>query len=102
MARCIAALTVSGESKLTSPWSRRYGSFTVYIMSRMRMMPEKGTLSRKVPISNASFRGRHTQTGAVEYLPQCYGGAGERKIADVEVPDAGICQRPQRSGTDVE
>ena len=37
-----AALTVSGASKLTSPWSSLNGLSTAYIMSRMRMMPEKG------------------------------------------------------------
>jgi hypothetical protein len=50
MARCIAVFTVSGASKLTSPWSRRNGSLTLYIMSRMRMMPENGTLSRNCPM----------------------------------------------------
>ena len=49
MAACIARFTVSGASKLTSPWSRRNGSLTEYIMSRIRMMPEKGTESRSLP-----------------------------------------------------
>src|SRR5262245_49230871 len=50
MARRIAALTVSGASKLTSPWSSLKGRSTAYIMSRMRMMPEKGTRSRYSPM----------------------------------------------------
>src|SRR6185436_12542153 len=50
MARFIAALTLSGASKLTSPWSRRNGSLTLYIMSRMRMMPENGMVSRNWPM----------------------------------------------------
>src|SRR5205823_5140169 len=50
MAPRMAAFTVSGASKLTSPWSRRNGSLTLYIMSRMRMMPENGTVSRNWPI----------------------------------------------------
>ena len=51
VARRIAALTVSGASKLTSPWSSLKGRSTAYIMSRMRMIPEKGTRSRYSPMS---------------------------------------------------
>src|SRR5690606_12580991 len=46
MALVSAFLTDGGASKLTSPWSSRKGLSTEYIMSRMRMMPEKGTVSR--------------------------------------------------------
>ena len=46
-------LTVSGASKLTSPWSSRNGFSTPYIMSRMRMMPEKGMESMKCDMDHS-------------------------------------------------
>src|ERR1022692_1788878 len=51
MPRMSASLTDCGASKLTSPWSSRKGRSTEYIMSRMRMMPEKGTSSRYLAIA---------------------------------------------------
>src|SRR5436190_16786406 len=94
MARRIAALTVSGASKLTSPWSRRNGSLTEYIMSRMRMMPENGTVSRNAPMGRmlAVTAGRRPPTAnqlhELQYPGEGVGGAADRQVADVEVPDA--------------
>jgi hypothetical protein len=47
IACAIPSFTDCGASKLTSPWSSLNGRSTAYIMSRMRMIPEKGTESRK-------------------------------------------------------
>src|SRR5215472_53024 len=66
-----ASLTEAGASKLTSPWSRRNGRSTVYIMSRMRMMPENGTESRyeaiRGIITNGPFMPSHPKHAAPDH-----------------------------------
>src|SRR5215471_18579832 len=94
MARRIAALTVSGESKLTSPWSRRKGSLTPYIMSRMRMMPENGMSSRNWPttrILSGRSLGHLILPRALHHREHPFQRgrrAPDRQVADVEVPHA--------------
>src|SRR4051812_18526845 len=90
MARAIPFFTVSGESKLTSPWSRRYGLSSANIISRMRMMPDRGTPSRYDAMADPFHNvGEHALRAA------------DGKIADVKVARADVEKRADRPRTDV-
>src|SRR6266508_924911 len=77
-------------------------------MSRMRMIAETGTESRKVPIKVPSAECRtpsvafHENTRCFENGVELLRRAVQRQIADIEVPCAEVEHRSNRSGADVD
>ena len=97
--RCAIAVLhrLSGASKLTSPWSSLNGRSTAYIMSRIRMIPEKGTESRKWDM----WPNRDAAPTRSRIADSVSCVAGEREVADVEVPRAKRDHRADRPRADL-
>src|SRR5688572_17495947 len=73
-------------------------------MSRMRMMPENGTLSRYEAMVTGGTRRRSRSCGHSDFFQDACEHrlrAVDRQVADVEMPRADIDQRPNRAGADV-